>query len=152
MTLPQDFLECAELFVAHDVRFMVVGGHAVMAHGYPRSTDDFDLWVEPTPDNGDRVVRALGAFGFQSLGLQREDFAAEDVIIQLGRAPRRIDVITSITGATFEACYPRRVLVEVDGLRLPVIGRECLIANKRATGRLKDLADVEGLGEPPSDE
>jgi hypothetical protein len=150
MTLPEDFRDCAALFVAHDVRFMVVGGHAVMAHGYPRFTDDFDLWVEPSAENGGRVVAALGAFGFGSLGLQPSDFESEDVIVQLGRAPRRIDVLTSITGVAFATCYPDRIEVEVDGLALPVISRGCLVANKRASGRLKDLADVEGLGEDPS--
>lgn len=149
MTLPEDFRDCAALFAAHSVRFMVVGGHAVMAHGFPRFTDDFDLWVEPSAQNGSRVTAALAAFGFGSLGLQPADFEAEDVIVQLGRPPRRIDVITSLSGVTFERCYPERVEVEVEGLALPVIGRDCLIANKRATGRLKDLADVEGLGEDP---
>ena len=146
MTLPKGFRDCAELFTAHDVRFMIVGGHAVMAHGYPRATDVLDLWVDPTPENGARVVRALAEFGFQSLNLRPTDFESKDIVVQLGRAPRRVDVITSISGATFEACHPNRVQVDADGLLVPVIGRQCLIANKRATGRLKDLADVEGLG------
>ena len=152
MTLPKDFRDCVASFVAHEVRFMVVGGHAVMAHGYPRFTDDFDLWVEPTPENGGRVVRALDEFGFASVGLTAADFASDDVVIQLGRPPRRIDVMTSISGATFAACHPARVYADADGLRVPVIGRDCLLANKRATGRLKDQADVEGLGGNPSGE
>ena len=146
MTLPKDFRDCVALFVAHEVRFMVVGGHAVMAHGYPRFTDDFDLWVEPTSENGARVVGALAEFGFASLGLTAADFDAEGVVVQLGRPPRRIDVMTSISGATFAACHPARVYADADGLRVPVIGKDCLFANKRATGRLKDQADVEGLG------
>lgn len=153
MTLPSDFRDCAALFIAHEVRFMIVGGHAVMAHGYPRATDDFDLWVESTPENSPRVVQALSEFGFGSLGLQPSDFEVPDVIVQLGRPPRRIDIITSISGASFEACYPHRQYVDAQGIPVPIIGRECLLANKRATGRLKDLADVEGLGGtlPPSE-
>ena len=146
MTLPKDFRDCAALFVAHSVRFMIVGGHAVMAHGFPRFTDDFDLWVEPTMENGERVVAALAAFGFASEGLQAADFVSENVVVQLGYPPRRIDVLTSISGVTFESCYPGRIDLDAEGLILPLIGRDCLLANKRASGRRKDLLDVEGLG------
>lgn len=146
MTLANDFRECAESFVAREVRFMIVGGHAVMTHGYVRVTDDFDLWIDAAPDNAARVVQALADFGFGSLGLSPSDFTAPDSVLQLGRRPLRIDILTSISGVSFEACYPNRVMVDVDGSALPFIGRACLIANKKASGRLKDQLDVEELG------
>ena len=146
MTLATDFRECAESFVARDVRFLIVGGHAVMTHGYLRFTDDFDLWVDADPANAERVVLALADFGFGSLGLSVADFTSPDAILQLGRPPLRIDVMTSISGVTFDACYEARVVVDVDGAMLPFIGRDCLIANKRASGRSKDLIDVDELG------
>lgn len=125
---------------------MIVGGHAVMTYGYVRATDDFDLWVDSDLDNGVRVVNALADFGFGSLGLSARDFAEPDAVIQLGRPPFRIDILTSISGVTFEACYPSRLMVDVGGSALPFIGRDCLLANKRASGRPKDLLDVEELG------
>ena len=146
MTLPSDFRECAESFVARDVRFMIVGGHAVMTYGYVRATDDFDLWVDRAPDNAARVVQALADFGFGSLGLRTDDFTAPDLVLQLGRPPFRIDILTSLSGVVFEMCYPNRVMVDVGRSVLPFIGRDCLLANKRASGRPKDLLDVDELG------
>ena len=147
MMLANDFRECAESFVARDVRFMIAGDHAVMTHGYIRLTDDFDLWVDATPSNAARVVQAPADFRLrQLLASAPDDFTAPDAILQLGRPPLRIDILTSISGVVFGDCYPNRVMVDVDGSELPFVGRVCLIANKKASGRLKDQLDVEELG------
>jgi len=145
MTLPPDFFEWVECCAAHDVRYLVVGGHAVTAHGYPRSTDDFDTWVQPGVENGARVVAALHDFGFASLGLIAADFESSDVIVQLGQPPLRIDILTGLSGVTWDECYGSRVMLRVNGMDVPFIGRECLLVTKRATGRSKDIADADGL-------
>lgn len=149
MTLPPDFYEWVACCAARDVRFLVVGGHAVTVHGYPRATDDFDTWIQPGVENGGRVVAALRDFGFASLGLVASDFDVPGVVVQLGQPPLRIDILTGIEGVTWEECYPGRIVVEIQGLAVPFIGRDCLLVNKRAVGRAKDLADVEGIGQNP---
>jgi hypothetical protein len=142
MELHPDFREFFASLNAHDVRYLVVGGYALGFHGAPRYTGDIDAWVEPTPENSRRVVAAFVDFGFGSLDLAPDTFAAGDVVVQVGRPPLRIDVLTSPSGVTFGACYPDRMVVDVDGLRLDVIGLECLKANKRASGRPQDLGDL----------
>ena len=145
-TLYPDFREFFESFAAHRVRYLVIGGYALGFHGYPRYTGDIDAWVEPTAENSARVVAALRTFGFGSLGLAEDAFAHEDVIVQIGRPPLRIDVLTSPSGVSFEACYPRRTVVEIDGLQLDVIGLEDFKVNKRASGRPQDLGDLDRIG------
>jgi hypothetical protein len=145
--LNQDFKEFAGLLHARGVEYLLVGGYALAAHGHPRYTGDIDFWVRPTADNIARLLAALKDFGFGSLGLTAADFSA-DSVVQLGRPPRRIDLLTQIDGVNFDDCYPRRVEVDVAGVRLAILGVEDFKANKRASGRLKDLADLESL-EPP---
>lgn len=145
--LNRDFKEFAELLGAKGVDYLLVGGYALAAHGHPRYTGDIDFWVRPTEQNLIRLLDALRDFGFGSLGLGVDDFAA-DTVVQLGHPPRRIDLLTAIDGVSFDACFLRREEVEVDGLRLKIIGLEDFKANKRASGRAKDLADLECL-EPP---
>ena len=145
--LNRDFKECVASFNAHGVEYLVVGGYALAAHGHPRYTGDIDFWIRPTPDNIARLLQVLDEFGFGSLGLAASDFSTESVI-QLGRPPRRIDLLTAIDGVEFDACFARRERVASDGVELNVIGLEDFKINKRATGRLKDLADLESL-EPP---
>lgn len=150
MTLPDDFSQFVESFLAREVRFLVVGGHAVSVHARPRFTDDFDLWVGTDPDNAARVAAAIADFGFGSLGLSAADFSAPDVIVQLGRPPHRIDILTTLAGVEFEACWERRASATFGRLTTPLIGLDCLRANKRAVGRNKDLADLDlldGLGD-----
>jgi hypothetical protein len=142
--LNNDFKEFAELLNAKGVDYLVVGGYALAAHGHPRYTGDIDFWVRPTADNIDRLISVLQDFGFASLGLTAEDFEP-DVVIQLGQPPRRIDLLTHIDGVEFEACYAQRERVEVDGHLLNIIGLVDFKTNKRATGRLKDQADLESL-------
>ena len=145
MKLDKDFNEFVELFVAKDVRFLVVGGYALAAHGYPRATDDFDAWVWANSENAEKIVECLAEFGFGSLNLSTDDFTTLDRVVQLGYPPYRIDIITSISGVEFDSAWANRLVVDVDGLQVPFIGRDDLLTNKRATGRPKDLLDVERL-------
>ncbi len=145
MTLPADFSQFVESFLARDVRFMVVGGHAVSVYSQPRFTDDFDLWVGTDPANAGRVAAAIADFGFGSLGLSAADFSVPDVVVQLGRPPHRIDILTTLAGVEFDACWERRGAATFGHLTAPLIGIECLRANKRAVGRNKDLADLDQL-------
>ena len=145
MKLDKDFNEFVELFVAKGVRFLVVGGYALAAHGYPRATDDFDAWVWANSENAEKIVECLAEFGFGSLNLSTDDFTTLDRVVQLGYPPYRIDIITSISGVEFENAWANRLVVDVDGMQVPFIGRDDLLTNKRATGRPKDLLDVERL-------
>jgi hypothetical protein len=145
MKLDKDFNEFVELFVAKDVRFLVVGGYALAAHGYPRATDDFDAWVWANSENAEKIIEGLTEFGFGKLNLSADDFTTLDRVVQLGYPPYRIDIITSISGVEFDTAWANRLVVDVDGLQVPFIGRDDLLANKRATGRPKDLLDVEYL-------
>ena len=146
MNLNPDFRECIALLNAHDVRYLVVGGYAVGMHGRPRYTKDLDIWIDRSPENAERVLDALDAFGFGGIGLTVDDLTDPDSIVQLGRAPNRIDLLTQLSGVEFDACYPNRVVDQPDGTTVQYIGLEDLMANKRALGRLRDLGDVEDLG------
>jgi predicted nucleotidyltransferase len=145
VNLQADLKECVGSLLARHVEFLVVGGHAVAFHGYPRLTEDVDLFVRPTRENGQRIVEALTAFGFASLGLNADDFVAPDRVIQLGLAPNRIDLLTGIPGVAFDEAWAARVEADLDGLKVFMIGRDALLRNKRATGRPQDLADVDRL-------
>jgi len=130
---------------ANSVRYLVVGGYAVALHGYPRYTKDPDVWIEPSSQNAQNVLKALIAFGFGSLNISTGDFLEEDNIIQLGYPPNRIDLITSLKGLVFDECYPYRVKVDIQGILIHFIDLEHLKINKKATGRPQDLADLENL-------
>lgn len=150
MELNRDFQEFLRSFVAHDVSFMIVGGYALAAHGHPRYTKDLDVWVWAEPSNAERVVAALEEFGFGGLGLTPTDFEDSDLVVQLGREPQRIDILTFATGLVFDEAYEHRMLVDVGGLSVPFISVKDFRTNKLATGRLQDQADVAAL--PPGDE
>ena len=150
MQIDRDFSEFVESFVAHDVRFLVVGGYALAAHGLPRATGDFDAWVWIDPANAARIVAALDDFGFGSVGLSADDFLRPDFVVQLGFPPLRIDIITGIDGVEFDRAWNRRLTVDAGGIALPVISREDLIDNKRAAARPQDLVDVAKLLEDES--
>ena len=145
MELDKDFNEFVELFLEHNVRFLIVGGYALAAHGLPRATGDLDAWVWINPENAQNIMRALNAFGFQNLLLTESDFSKENSIIQLGYPPFRIDILTSIDGVAFDQAWEKKVVVELNGMNVPFIGREDLITNKKATGRPQDIADVSRL-------
>lgn len=145
--LTDDFVEFIECCVAREVRFLIVGGYALAAHGYPRATKDLDVWLMSDPDNAERVVAALHDFGMGTLGLTAQDFLEPDIVVQLGYPPVRIDLLTSISGVTFEECWNNRLLVDVGGLPVGFISAEDLIRNKRAAGRPQDLVDADTLEE-----
>lgn len=140
-----DFVDLLRAFAAADVQFMVVGAYALAVHGHPRATADLDIWVAATPDNAGRVIEALTAFGAPLHEIAADDFSRPGVVYQLGVAPRRIDLLTELTGVTFEEAWPERVETEFGEVRVPVIGRDAFLRNKRATGRPQDLADVDAL-------
>jgi hypothetical protein len=125
----------------------VVGAHALAVHGVPRATGDLDVWVRPNAANASRVWRALERFGAPvgALGIEEADLALPDQVVQIGLPPRRIDLLTAISGVGFDEAWETRVERSVEGLAVPFLSRNLLIANKRATGRTKDLADVETL-------
>ena len=145
MELDKDFNEFVELFLEHNVRFLIVGGYALAAHGLPRATGDLDAWVWVNPENAQNIMRALNAFGFQNLSLTESDFSKEDSIIQLGYPPFRIDILTSIDGVAFDQAWEKKIVVELNGMNVPFIGRDDLITNKKAAGRPQDIADVSRL-------
>ena len=130
-----------------EVKYLVVGGYAVMLYTEPRFTKDLDIWVEATPENAARVYRALAGFGAPLVNIQPEEFAKPDLLYQLGVAPSRIDILTSISGVVFADAWPRRKEADFDGITATFIAVEDLLINKRATGRAVDLLDCERLGE-----
>ena len=145
MILSQDFRELLQLLNENGVEYLVVGGYAVILYGHVRATGDIDFWVRATPENGRAIIAALHEFGFESLSLVETDFSKEDAIVQIGRPPYRVDFLTSIDGLTFDSCYEHRHVVEHAGISIPFIDLADLKINKRASGRHKDLADLEEL-------
>jgi hypothetical protein len=140
-----DFSELLSTFNAQAVEYLVVGAHALAAHGHVRATKDLDVWVRPSAENAPRVFRALASFGAPLHDLSERDLAAPGLIFQIGIAPVRIDVITAIDGVEFVAAWADRMETKLGGVSVPVLSRDHLIANKKASGRLQDLADVERL-------
>ena len=143
----QDFKELLELFNRQEIDYIVVGAYALAFHGAPRNTGDIDLLLNPTLENAQRILVALEEFGFGALGLTVEDFQRPEQVIQLGVAPVRIDLLTSITGVSWEEAASGHVDGEYGDVPVRYLGREQYIANKRALGRKKDRADLEALGE-----
>jgi hypothetical protein len=145
----RDFLDFLSALIAVEARFLVVGAHALAVHGMPRATGDMDVWIDRSAENASLVWRALETFGAPAaaLGIRQSDLEAPDVVVQIGLPPRRIDVLTGVTGVEFDDAWAGRVVHRVEELDVPFLGREALIRNKRATGRLKDLGDLEALGE-----
>ena len=140
-----DFRDLLAAFNAHGVEYLVVGAHALAAHGHVRATKDLDVWVRPSADNAPRVLNALRGFGAPLHDLVEEDLARPGVVFQIGVPPMRIDVITAIDGVEFADAWPARLDASLGDLPVPVLSRKHLIANKKAAGRLQDLADVERL-------
>jgi len=143
--LEADYKDMIVALLAERVQFLLVGGYAVGVHGYQRTTNDLDLWVWPNPENAARVIRALEKFGAPVFDVSEEDFQKEGTVFQIGVAPVRIDVLTSIAEVRFEEAYRNAEIAAVDGIEFPVISLQDLIRNKKAAGRGKDLVDVEHL-------
>ena len=146
MHLGKDLKEFIGLLRSERVRFLVVGAAALAVHGRPRYTGDVDFWIECSPRNAAKMQRVFGKFGFG--GTRSCDFEKPDHIIQLGRPPNRIDILTGLTGVTFASCWRRKVVRQVEGFRLPFLDLKSLRANKKATGRPQDLADLKNLIQP----
>lgn len=146
-----DFRDLLAALLEAGGRFLVVGAHAMAVHGVPRATGDLDVWIDTDPANLERVWQALLRFGapLEAMGVSREDLKRVDAVVQIGLPPRRIDILTAITGVRFEEAWSGRVTHDVASLDVPFLGRGELLRNKRATGRAKDLADLEALGEKP---
>lgn len=145
MKLQKDIREFIALLISEKVEFLLVGGYALAYHGAPRFTEDIDFFVATSEANAVRLDKVLHRFGFGGLGLTQKDFLEENQVFQLGRAPHRIDLLTGLSGLTWEQAWQSRRRIELDGLEMDVIGKEALILNKKATGRTQDLADVERL-------
>jgi hypothetical protein len=147
MEVQKDFKELLELFNRHNVEYVIVGAYALAHHGVPRFTGDIDIYVHPTPENAQKILAALDDFGFGSLDLTAEDFQKPGSVVQLGVPPVRIDIITSIPGVVWQEADKGKNEGLYGDVPVYFLGREQLVANKRATGRKKDLADLESLGE-----
>jgi len=143
--ISKDFKEFIQLLNANKVKYLVVGGYALAVYGYPRYTKDLDIWIWIDQENAVKMVQVLNEFGFGALNLMESDFLEEGYVIQLGQPPNRIDIFNSLSGVEFKQCYPNRKLEEIDGLLINFIGLECYKKNKKATGRIQDLADLEKL-------
>ena len=138
----RDFVEMLPALCAAGADFLIVGAHALAVHGAPRATGHLDIWVRPTPANADRVLAALGAFGASLFDLTRDDLLRPDTVFQIGLPPSRIDVLSGVSGLTFEDAWKNRVPITIGELTVPVIGRADFVTNKRASGRPKDLSDL----------
>ena len=145
----EDFRDLVSALLDAGARFLVVGAHALAVHGVPRATGDLDVWVSTEAANAERVWAALARFGAPAaaMGVSRQDLMRPDQVVQIGLPPRRIDILTSISGVSFDEAWKGRVTHDVGGLTVPFLGRDALVRNKRATGRTKDRADLEALGE-----
>ena len=145
LVLADDFKEFLRLLTVHQVEYLTIGGYAVSFHGYPRATMDLDIWVKMTPGNADRLQQVLGDFGFSVPALDRNLFLVEDKIIRMGTPPLRIEILTTIAGVSFEDCFTNRITAMVDGVSVNMISLADLKTNKKASGRHKDLSDLEYL-------
>lgn len=147
--LNQDFLDILAALDESEAEFLVVGAHAMALHGVPRATGDLDVLVRPSAENAERVLTALGAFGapLDAHDVTRQDFEIPGQVYQIGLPPRRIDLLTSISGIGFDEAWISRDEVKIQGRKVPFLSREALIRNKQASGRDKDLVDVRLLTE-----
>lgn len=143
--LNEDYKDMLQSLLEENVRFLLVGAYAVAVYGYPRATKDIDIFVRAAPENASSLMRALARFGAPLSEVSESDFATEGIVFQIGSSPRRIDILTRISGVEFERAYANRKTLSVAGIEVPVISLEDLIANKRASGRTQDLADLEKL-------
>jgi hypothetical protein len=143
----EDYRDILSALIRHEARFLLVGAHALAVYGYPRATVDIDIWIDRSPQNAERVWHALAEFGapLQDLNIRPADLTQPDVVAQFGLPPHRIDILTGVSGLTFEAAWANRNEENLEGVRVPVISRDDLMANKRATGREKDRVDIRGL-------
>jgi predicted nucleotidyltransferase len=145
IVLPPDFKDFLRLLNDNKIKYLLIGGYAVGYHGYPRATNDMDIWIAIGKENAKRMAKVLKEFGFDTPQLSQDIFLEEDKIIRMGVAPMRIEILTSISGVKFDECDQEKVVDEIDGIQVPIISLEKLKINKKASGRHKDLDDYEHL-------
>ena len=143
--LARDFKEFLKLLNSNSVEYLLIGGYAVGIYGHVRATNDLDVWVNISPDNASRIDRALREFGFAESGLTSDLFLARNNVVRMGTPPIRIEILTSISGVEFHTCYAEKQLIRIEETVIPVISLARLRQNKAASGRAKDLADLENL-------
>jgi hypothetical protein len=143
--LNSDYKDMLQVLLDNGVRFLLVGAYAMGAHGYPRATGDIDIWVESTAENSERVYRSMAAFGAPLHEIDETTFVKAGVVFQIGVAPRRIDIMSAISGVEFDQAYQHRRTVEIEGMSIPILSYDDLVRNKRATGRDKDRLDADRL-------
>ncbi len=143
--LNEDYRDMLRALSEEKVKFILIGAYALAAHGYPRATMDIDIWVMPSPQNADAVLRALDRFGAPLHNLTKQDLLQDGTVFQIGVPPRRIDILTAASGLHFDETYQRSLSLDIDGIQVHVPSIEDLICNKRASGRTMDLADAEAL-------
>ncbi len=140
--LNEDYKEMLQILLNNEVRFLIVGAYAMGVYGYPRATGDFDIWVEASEENSQKIYRSLVEFGASLSNVNEKTFAEEGIVLQIGVAPRRIDIITHLDGVDFQQSYNTREVIEVEDLKIPFISKEDLIKNKESTGRERDGIDA----------
>jgi hypothetical protein len=145
MSLSVDLREFIELLNSHGVEYVIVGAHSLAFHGRPRYTGDLDILVRPFPQNAERLAAVLIEFGFAESDFKPSDFTEPDQMIQLGRVPNRIDLLTGITGVVTGEAFETKIPTELSGLPVFVLSKDLLIQNKRAVARPQDLADIDAL-------
>jgi len=143
--LEKNFREFIALLEKEQVKYLVIGGHAVAAHGFPRFTVDLDIFIAINPKNAVKMLAVFKEFGFGNLALTEDDFLKEDYVVEVGREPLKIQVLTGIDGVTFDECYKKRITISDEGLQVPFIGLGQLLKNKAASARPKDRIDLEEL-------
>jgi predicted nucleotidyltransferase len=144
--LPEDFKEFLRLLNSMKVKYLLIGGYAVGYYGYPRATADLDIWISMSPRNAAKMVDVLKEFGFDVAPLKPDLFLNERTVVRMGTPPLRLEILTTISGVAFDACFPRRKRIVLDGVKVNLIGLSDLKANKTASGRPKDLDDLQHLG------
>ncbi len=143
--LNEDYKEMLQILLKNKVKFLIVGAYAMGAHGYPRATGDFDIWVEATVENSKKIYKSLSEFKAPMFDIREETFVEKGIFFQIGVIPRRIDIITHIDGIVFKEAYKTKELIDVENIKIPFLSKENLIKNKESTGRKKDKLDVEYL-------
>ena len=143
--LNKDYKEMLQNLLNNKVKFLVVGAYAMGVYGYPRATGDFDIWVETSPENSQKIYKSLSDFGAPLNQINKNTFCEEGIIFQIGVAPRRIDIITKIDGVNFQQAYPEKQEHEIEGITIPFLSKENLIINKESTGRERDKLDAQYL-------
>ena len=143
--LPQDFRDFLKLLNSKKIKYLLIGGYAVGYYGYPRATADMDIWIAVNKENAKKMIQVINDFGMNTPELTESIFLEPGKMIRMGYPPIRIEIVTEVSGIKFAQCYPRRKKVKIDGVKVKIISRDDLLKNKKASGRHKDLDDLENL-------